>query len=250
MKPTLDDASLASNLPVWLRKWARECKHQTNTAHPLNSRQQEVLWRILSDVALVESIVKLAHYSDDQNRNNESIKDLLEWACRIHLQAETLCVMKPSDMKKKLERARNLADKLASELSELSGFMGRALDLDYLLARLSSDAPIDFSQRKRGGLKEALRLPDDERVELSDLLLTLRDDIREEATRFPARINQLDGGDDAPVRYQIRALKKFFRNRFGQDNDQLIARLILASQANSTECKEESLISRIRKTHI
>jgi len=95
------------------------------------------------------------------------------------------------------------------------------------------------------GLGAPARFPTDgSQVLLTNLLVTFSEDVREELSSWPKRIDLLDGGKDAPVRYQIKQLKRTYRGLFGGNNNALIASIL--SAINEKDIQEE----RLKKTAI
>lgn len=242
-----------SQAPEWLREWADTVVEQdglNRNVDPVEAR--DFFQNILTDLPLIQHIN--GRFKGNAPDDDEKLRlfHLLEFACWIHHSSKDDQSAKPSVIKRELRQLAKSADRLASVLNSHEGRLGRALDIDYLVQRLASSAPQGFSGINRGGLRETLRLPESERVKITDVLEALRDDITEEITMFShRRLDRLDGGKDARLRYQIKALKKSHRSLFGRDDDAFIGRLIVAGYGTSSGPDDpEQLIRRIRKTKI
>lgn len=150
----------------------------------------------------------------------------------------------PSRQKEKLRRLAQDVAHVAATIESFKDFLGPALNVRYLQERLASVQSTCFV-RKRMGLGAPARFPTDgSQVLLTNLLVTFSEDVREELSSWPKRIDLLDGGKDAPVRYQIKQLKRTYRGLFGGNNNALIASIL--SAINEKDIQEE----RLKKTAI
>jgi len=244
----------SAEAPVWLQQLVGNI---SNTRDSLTGRiapkeASEVLRNTLNDIAFIQYINSRYDRNAPDEQEKSRLLHLLDYACWIFHASKEVLSEKPSVIKKKLKQLATSADRLATELASHERILGRALDLDYLVERLSTPSPQGYSGANRGGLREALRQPVNQRVTIIDLLEALRDDVNEEISMFPHRkLDRFDGAIDARLRYQIKSLKKRHRDIYGSDDDVFVGKLILATYGATTPTNDEArLIRRIRKTKI
>jgi hypothetical protein len=225
----LSSDQFPSKLPRWIRDLAVAFRDgKPNSLDLTVADDAECLWRLLShsEVAtLLENLDK--HALVEQNDARSDIVELLCWTCHIHRQSKNLVIETPSKLKTKLKNLAKNAEKLACALEEQSNFLGPAINAHYLLGRLAANHPDGFVAT-RTGLRRARYSIEKNPASLADLLFTFRDDIREDISDFPNRLTSLDGGDDAQIRYQIKMLKKLYRNLFSRCDNSAVSNILSA----------------------
>jgi len=226
-----DDFSL--NLSQWLRDWAEECLAcDVQTISPADIRlfpalEADGFRRILGDPTVAEDLANLAGFNCGPTQR-DLIKDILATTCQIYHFSKSIISKTPSVAKKELGALALSADRLVQSLHEQGNLIDTATNLRYLTERATTDYPDHFVRRRRAGLRGSLYATQAENISLIDLLQAFSADINEELSLFPRRINQLDGGEDAAIRYQIKYLKRAYHSLFGEPDNAVISRLLSA----------------------
>ncbi len=237
-----------SSLPNWIREWATECrdgKQPENDDTILRVLPGDIdgLWRILSspEVALNLERLDCGKSVDDRDHQNR-VLGLLSETLFIYQMSKRGVFETPSRQKEKLRRLAQDVARVAATIESFKDFLGPALNVRYLQERLASVQSTCFV-RNRMGLGAPARFPTNGgQLILTKLLVTFSEDVREELSSWPKRIDLLYGGEDAPIRFQIKRLKESHRQLFGRDNNRLISSIL--SAINEKDIQEE----RVKKT--
>ena len=218
-----------SRLPKWIRDLAVAFRDgKPNSIDLIVGEDGANIWRILSHPEVAAHLEFLdKRVRAEQKDARSDIVELLRWTCYIHRQSKKLVVETPSKLKEKLKNLAKNAEKLAIALEEQSDFLGPSINARYLLERLATSHPDGFVAI-RVGLRKARYSIEKTPATLADLLFTFRDDITEEISDFPRRLMSLGGGDEAPIRYQIKMMKRLYRRIFGRCDNAAIANILSA----------------------
>lgn len=243
----LTKKAFPSALPSWLADWAIECEStnldnvQLDDLHYYPTREKESLLRTLKEPNVAADLLAL---DDSQNtpEARDKIKILLSEACHLLAHSRGITPATPSMFAKEMRSLASAADKLAGKISEHEHFLWPSTNLVYLTERATTEAPKGFMLDHRAGLR-SVRYPKDLSTPgLVEMLEAFAADIKEELSSFPQRIEGLDGGRDAHLRFQIRFILRIYKNLFGEPNYEAIARLL--SRMNDKEIDAD----RIRKS--
>ncbi|NMQ07289.1 hypothetical protein E4Q08_19625 [Candidatus Accumulibacter phosphatis] len=202
-----------SSLPTWIKNWARQCrdgeKPENDDFPKLMEDDIGNLWRLLSNPAVALGLEKLDRgKSADDSKYQSRVIELLEETLHFHWVSKRRVVESPSRQREKLTRLAQDVDHIAEMIESFKDFLGPALNIRYLLKRFSMEQATGFVRKRMGLGAPALFPTDGSQVLLTDLLVTFSEDVRDELSFWPRRINGLDGGRDAPVRYQVKRIKK------------------------------------------
>jgi hypothetical protein len=231
---------LSRSLPQWLRSWAEECLDcDVQALSQADIRQFPALEakgfrRMLGDPTVAEALANLEG-SDGRSTQRDLIKEILATTCQSYHLSKSIISKTPSVAKKELRALAKSADRLAQSLHEQGNLIDTATNLRYLIERATTDDPDRFMLKRRAGLRRASYPAHRENTSLIDLLEAFADDITEELSLFPHRIDQLDGAVDATIRYQIKYLKRAYRSLFGKPDNAVIAHLLSAINQTSID---------------
>ena len=241
--------SFPSALPDWLKDWAIDCASASKESVPIDDPRYypaceiEAFLRALHDLGVAEDLRKLDRLRSTA-ATKEHIKTLLSNACHFLAYSRTFAPTTPSVEKRELKALAKAADKLAGTISKKKTLLGPAANLHYLTERATTENPGGFMPRRRAGLRAGRYAADRELPDLVGILEAFSEDIKEELALFPKRINALDGGEDAAIRFQIKRLSRIYCAQFGQPNYEALARLL--SCLNDTDITAD----RIRKMKV
>lgn len=247
--PKSKQNELAENIPRWLKNWANDCATVAkNDLHADDLRfhpahEIEAFRRVLGDSGVVADLSALER-PQGSAEDQERIKAFLSTACHILAHSKTLTIATPSRARKKLEALAKAADELAGRIHENEPLLWPATDLNYLSERATAPNPNGFMLAHRAGLRAGRYTERQELPSLVEVLEAFSADIKEELADFPKRLDGLDGGMEANIRWQMRWLNRVYQNLFGKPNAGAIARLLTA--LNDKDIKSD----RIRKAKI
>lgn len=247
---TLTTDRFPSSLPNWIREWAREHRDGEQAENDditlrLVPEDIEVLWRILSSADVALNLERLDRGKSVEDREHQSrVLGLLRATVFLYWMSNRQVTETPSRQKKKLKDLAWNVDRVAARIRESGDFLGPALNVRYLQKRFASEPSKGFVRKRMALGAPGLFPTDHSEVLITDLLDMFSDDVMEELALYSKRIDGLDGGSAAPVRYQIQELKRYYRAHFGRDNNRLIASIL--SAINEKDIQEE----RVKKTAI
>ena len=205
-------ASPVNPLPRWIKTWVDDEFDQDGDLS--KHCRYALLMRVVSDTEVAEDLAALCpDHRSDQHATCEQIKTWLIDACNASQLYGSKVPISPGKAKDVLVRIATLSKDLANLIFENQAILSRATSLSYLVARLECDNPFGFVKRTRGGIRAAQHSASP--IELQDILETFADDLNEERTNFPTRLNALDGGQDAPLRFLVQYLKPLYKSIFG-----------------------------------
>ena len=219
-------------LPSWISDWAKDCtqldKSTLSSDDPRYFPMLELsgFQRMLSAPCVASALKKLCG-DEGSDTCRDQVKTLLSEVCSGFHKSKLILVETPADARVQLRAIAKSADRLAKSIKEQKQLLLVPTNLQYLAKRASSDQLTSFMARHRGGL-HAASYATPVKVTLVELLEVFAADIREELSDSPRRVNSLDGGADAPIRYQIRWLKRIYRSLFGRPNSAMISHLLTA----------------------
>lgn len=213
--------------------WALDCERVNVNSldvddlrfHPAN--EIVAFLRALRDPGVAADLSALERPKDNP-KVQEKIKSLLSSACFFLSHSRAIVIATPSAARKELRALAKAADKLAGSIHKNEILLWPATNLTYLSQRATSQKPQGFMLQRRAGLRAGLYVQNDGKRGLVEILEAFSADIKEELAVFPKRVDKLDGGKDAVIRYQTRLLKMTYKNLFGDTNAEAIARLLTA----------------------
>lgn len=247
MKLSSDD--FPSSLPPWLRDWAILNRDRPSTAQRdlclVSQDDLPTLWRLLTSGEVAVRLHDLDSRRTSSPDLRHDITDLLGMVCTSFRQSKTQLKLSPGELNKQLSALAEKSKQLGLEIDRLTSLLQDAINSEYLKQRAFAEQPAGFSRRKRAGLRQgSFDYFHPEAPSLSDLLLAFSEDVVEEITRLKKHNQKSDGGDGAPIRFQIKRIKTLTTRMFGKAENALVAALL--SAANGQHIDEE----RIKKTKV